>query len=268
MNDRNNESRRISIAGIALCGMVIFLTVFTLLVYKDKRKEDDDLIDDFNTGLISEDSNVSESDAQTPSQTEVSSDVASAVSSSADSQTAKNEYVMSPDYKSDYYMVVFVESQSIVVYKKSKSGEYTIKFHEMICSTGNQESTPTREGVYTLTKKERWSALADSRFGQYGCQITGSDNYVISSTPFSKKKAWTMVDGEYENLGKACTKGNIQLCVRDAYWIYNNINTGTQIHVVNSKNPDAKELTLPKRKSYNGGWDPTDKWSKGNPYFD
>ncbi|MBQ9902873.1 MAG: L,D-transpeptidase [Clostridia bacterium] len=277
MNGSKNDSKRILIALISLCVMVAFLSVFTVTVYRGKRNGNEDLIEEFETGLISEDTTVSKSDlAELSSQEEVSSEdnTVSEVSSAADTgtvsdtvaDTASENYIINPDNKSEFYMVVFTGNQCVLVYKKNKNGEYKIKFHMMLCSTGAAE-TPTKEGVYSITKKEKWIALSDGAFGQYGCALSGEQEYIISSTPFAKKKAWTMLDGGYENIGKAGTKGNIQLCVRDARWIYVNMPVDTQVHVVNAENPDMKELTLPKRKNSNGGWDPTDKWAEGNPYF-
>ena len=42
---------------------------------------------------------------------------------------------------------------------------------------------------------------------------------------------------------------------------------GTQVNVVNREGPQLNIKDLPKRIKKNGGWDPTDKWSKGNPYY-
>ena len=276
MNGSKNDSKRIMVAGISLCVTVVFLSVFTILVYNGKRHYNDDLIDDYQTGIISEDTTVTETDIPESSESAVSSEntveseISSAVESSAVSDTAAdpaNQFILNPDHQSEYYMVVFTGSQSVMVYKKNKNGEYKIKFHEMLCSTGGSDS-PTKEGVYSIVSKDKWVTLSDQTFGQYGCLLSEADNFYISSTPYTKKKAWTMKDGTYESIGKACTKGDIQLCVRDAHWIYENMPVGTQIHVVNSENPDAKEMTLPKKYAKNGGWDPTDKWSKGNPYFE
>lgn len=277
MNSSNNESKKIIAAGISLCVMVVFLCVFTVLVYNGKRTYNDDLVEDFKTGIISEDTTVTETDLPESSESAVSSEdsVVSDVSSDTESSTVSdtgannggNDFILNPDNQSDYYMVVFTGSQSVLVYKKNKDGEYKIRFHELLCSTGATD-TPTKEGVYSIVKKEKWATLSDGSFGQYGCLISESENYYFSSTPFSKKKAWTMLDGTYENLGKASTKGDIQLCVRDAHWIYENMPVGTQVHVVNSEDPDVKEFTLPRKLNKNGGWDPTDKWAKGNPYFE
>ena len=277
MKSSNTDSKRVGIATVLLCVMVVFLSVFTVMVYHGKRTYNDEPTDDYETGLISEDPGVSQSDVSSSAASAVSSQdaVVSEVSSAVESDTSsdvsavaeKSDFIESPDNKSEYYMVVFTGNQFVMVYKKNAKGEYKIKFHMLLCSTGTSEN-PTKEGVYSITGKERWATLSGDRFGQYGCILSGPETYTISSTPFSKNKAWTMLDGGYENIGQANTKGDIQLCVRDARWIYDNMPVGTQVHVVNSDNPDAKSLTLPKRINKNGGWDPTDKWSKGNPYFE
>ena len=166
-------------------------------------------------------------------------------------------------------MVVYLTSQTIVAYQKDDSGAYTTVSNAMQCSTGKTDTSPTAEGVYTLGKKEKWTKLKDDKHGHYGCLISSSDNKCyISSLSFRQKNAWTMQENAYESLGNPVTAGDIQLCVRDAYWIYTNVPEGTQINVVNKSGPDVKLAELPVKLKKNGGWDPTDKWAKGNPYFD
>ena len=140
MNSSNNESKKIIAAGISLCVMVVFLCVFTVLVYNGKRTYNDDLVEDFKTGIISEDTTVTETDLPESSESAVSSEdsVVSDVSSDTESSTVSdtgannggNDFILNPDNQSDYYMVVFTGSQSVLVYKKNKDGEYKIRFHE------------------------------------------------------------------------------------------------------------------------------------------
>ena len=127
--------------------------------------------------------------------------------------------------------------------------------------------TLPKEGVYSIQKKEKWVSPADKEYAQYGCLISKEENYYICSASYRKKTAWTMIDGRYESIGTAVTGGSIQLCVRDANWIYVNIPEGTQVNVVNRNGPDLSIKELPKKIKLNGGWDPTDKWARGNPYF-
>lgn len=275
MNRKNDDSKRIKTAAISLCTVAVILVVFTVAVYRSKRSSSGEFDEQPGTESYTQQIPVTNSDIPADLQVEsgsgdtVSSEAVSSAEevSSATADTSANSDILNPDKKSDYYMVVYTGSQMIVVYQKDDSGEYTHTFHYMKCSTGALDSTPTKEGVYTIEKKERWTKLGDREFVQYSCFISEAENYYISSIPYSQKNAWMMKDGGYENIGKGYTGGNIQLCVRDAYWIYKNMPKGTQINVVNRTGPELKIKDLPKRVKKNGGWDPTDKWSKGNPYF-
>lgn len=274
MYKNNIDSKRIKIAAASLCTVAVALIIFTVMVYNDKRSASDEFNDFFDDTTNSQYDNVTLSDISTSSQDEMSSEETDsgeassdneAVSSDASDDSVEND-ILNPDNKSEYYIVVYTGNQRIVVYQKDKNGKYSHKFHLMTCSTGADE-TPTKEGVYSIQKKEKWAVIGTKEYAQYGCLISEENNYYICSISYSKKNAWTLKSGVYDNIGKAVTGGSIQLCTRDAYWIYDNMPTGTQINVVNRDGPDDKIKDLPKSVKKNAGWDPTDKWSKGNPYF-
>ena len=282
MYRKKSDSKKTTAATVSLLAVVFVLVVFTVRVYKNKRSTGDDAGRHIPAAVVSDVAAVTGSDIASVPQDEVSSDAAvsseteptaesapesAAEVSSVNTETSAENDILNPDNKSEFYMVVYTGNQMIVVYQKDESGKYTHKFHFMKCSTGDLNASPTKEGVYTITEKEKWSKISDKEFAQYGCLISQDSNYYICSVSYSKKKAWMMIDGCYENLGKASTGGSIQLCVRDANWIYKNMPKGTQVNVVNRNGPDIKVKALPKRSKKNGGWDPTDKWSAGNPYF-
>jgi len=279
----SSNSKRISIAAISLVAVVLLLSVFSVLVYSSKRKPDDDF-DNGMKGDVSDTGIVTQSDAQKVSDTDVSSSepvsseepvesVVSDVSSEVDSRVSsdieknKNEYIVNPDYKSQYYIVVYTKSQSMMVYQKDKNGGYTVKFKSIRCSTGDLDATPTKEGVYRIEKKERWAKTSDGSYVQFGCLVGKDDGYYLSSVPYNEKKASAMIDAEYDKIGEACSKGSIQMCVRDARWVYVNMPVGTQLSVVNQEGPEVKGVPARKTAAKYSGWDPTDRWSKGNPYF-
>lgn len=279
MYKKKNDAKKIAVAAISLCIVVASLSVFTVMVYNGKRNFNDKLLDTIPMGDVTYSDYVSPSNQSLPSETSPSESVSSQDAagsaesapndtSSAATEPVKENFILNPDYKSEFYLVVYKESQTIVAYQKDANGEYTKSFHCMQCSTGAPDTTPTKEGVYRIEQKEKWATLAEKQYGQYGCLISKEENYYISSVPYSKKTAWTMIDGGYENIGKPVSGGGIQLCARDAYWIYFNMPKGTQVNVVNATGPDFKTQSLPKRVKKNGGWDPTDKRANGNPYFD
>lgn len=174
--------------------------------------------------------------------------------------------IKNPNYKSKYYIVVYTGSQSVVVYGKDSTGAYSKIVKKFTCSTGNKSSSPTRKGVYAVRTKYKWKILMGGVYGQYSCGI--SPDYLFHSVPYASKDPSTLYDASYNNLGKAVSHGCIRLCVRDAKWIYDNVPIGTQVNVVWTSGPAGPGV--PKRKSgaKYSGWDPSDKWSEGNPYFE
>ena len=174
------------------------------------------------------------------------------------------EYIKDPDYKSIYYIVVYTGSQSAVVYGKDQTGAYNVIVKAFTVSTG-KSSTPTRKGMYRIRAKYRWRLLMGPCYGQYSSSIGSS--YLFHSVPYDKQRPDTLYNASYNNLGKAVSHGCIRMCVRDCKWIYDNCPIGTQVHVVWASGP--KGMGVPQRK--NGakysGWDPSDQWSEGNPYF-
>lgn len=181
-----------------------------------------------------------------------------------DDESKNVEYIKDPNYKSKYYIVVYTGSQSVVVYGKDKNGAYNVKVKAFTVSTG-KSSTPTRKGLYKIRAKYRWRMLMGPCWGQWCSSISSS--YLFHSVPYDKKSPNTLYNASYNNLGKAVSHGCIRMCVRDVKWIYDNCPIGTQVHVVWASGP--KGDSVPKRKSGSkySGWDPSDKWSEGNPYF-
>ena len=173
--------------------------------------------------------------------------------------------VTDPDRKTKYYIVVHIGSQSVAVYGKDKNDKYNQLKQCFTCSTGTEgHDTPT--GSFTITKRYRWRLLVGDVYGQYSCRFAKS--YLFHSVPYKKQKASTLDNAEYDKLGSPASHGCVRLCVRDCKWIYDNCEDGTQVYITKSAGPAGSGV--PKRnsdKAYNG-WDPSDKWSEGNPYFD
>lgn len=166
--------------------------------------------------------------------------------------------------KAKYFIVVYKGSQSVVVYGKDKNEDYTKQVMVFTCSTG-KKSSPTRTGKYHIRAKYRWRWLVGNVYGQYNSSI--SAGYLFHSVPYLKQKASTLEDEEYDKLGSPASKGCIRMCVRDCKWIYDNCEVGTDVRIVDDSGPEGPGV--PKRNTdekYNG-WDPSDLWAEGNPYF-
>ena len=174
-------------------------------------------------------------------------------------------YIIRQDYKSPYYIVVYTGSQSVAVYGKDSSGEYTRLVKAFICSTGRKDSSPTRKGMYKIRAKYRWRLLVGHVYGQYNSSISSS--YLFHSVPYYGQNASTLENEEYDKLGSPASKGCIRMCVRDCKWIYDNCPIGTQVHVVWASGPRGDSVPQRNRDVRYSGWDPSDRWSKDNPYF-
>ena len=180
---------------------------------------------------------------------------------------AEEKLIMSlqpEEHNAKYFVVVYKGSQSVVVYGKDDNGDYTKSVKTFTCSTG-KKSSPTRTGKYRIRAKYRWRWLVGDVYGQYNSSI--SSDYLFHSVPYYERDASTLENGEYDKLGTPASKGCIRMCVRDCKWIYDNCAIGTDVRIINDSGPDGPGV--PKRRSGQSysGWDPSDKWTEGNPYF-
>lgn len=164
-----------------------------------------------------------------------------------------------------YYIKVNYQANVVTVYKKDKSGEYTVPMKAMVCSSGS--ATPT-SGVYGITDKYTWRLLEGNVYGQYACRITGS--ILFHSVPYEKKDKSKLEWWEYDKLGTTASLGCIRLKVEDAKWIYDNCIPGTKVEFYASEQPGplgkptAKKITNDEAVR---NWDPTDP-DKNNPWIE
>lgn len=187
--------------------------------------------------------------------------------SSPETTTAKttwnDEYPSVAYSETKYKIVVYLGSQSTVVYSPNENGEYTDIVKRFSCSTGASE-TPTRRGIYRARAKYRWRFM-NGVYGQYCTSI--STNYLFHSVPYKKKDVSTLKGEEYDKLGTPASHGCIRMCVRDCKWIYDNIPLGTEVEIVSESGPSGPGVPARKTDSRYDGWDPSDKWAQGSPYF-
>lgn len=188
-----------------------------------------------------------------------------AVSTAVSTDGKKNaQYVVNPDYKSDYYIVVFAgDSQSVAIYGKDKDGAYNVLKKCFTCSTG-AKSSPTRTGQYKVWRRFRWRLLVGNVYGQYSTSI--SSDYLFHSVPYLKQKVSALDMAEYDKLGTPASHGCIRLCVRDSKWIYENCPNGTQVNIVNVSGPEGAGYPPRSNESIYKGWDPSDP-DPSNPYI-
>lgn len=157
-----------------------------------------------------------------------------------------------------YKIRVNKQMNTVTVYQKK--GKTYKPYKAFICSTG--KSTPI--GTFRIPVRYRWRALVASTYGQYATRIVGP--YLFHSVVYEKPDPSKLFLKEFNKLGKTASHGCIRLTVEDAKWIFDNCPNGTVVEIYNSKNPGP--LGKPKAIKVKGkkGYDPTDIWSKKNPY--
>ncbi len=173
------------------------------------------------------------------------------------------QYVRDPDYLCEHYVVVFLQSQNVIVYGKDSGGGYTVVEKCFSCSTGEPGHT-TRTGLYSVRRKYEWRLLVGDVYGQYSTGFSGS--YLFHSVPYASDDPSTLDMDEYRKLGQPASHGCVRLCVRDAKWIFENLEMGTQVNIVDAYNETIGEpIPAASEDSRYDGWDPTDP-SPDSPY--
>ena len=158
--------------------------------------------------------------------------------------------------KETYYIKVNYGANVVTVYKKDKSGKYTVPVKAMVCSAGT--ATPT-SGTYKMSNKYRWHQLNGGVYGQYCSRITG--HILFHSVPYKTNSPDTLKYTAYDKLGTKASAGCIRLTVADAYWIYSNCASGTYVEFYSSSDPGPLGKPSAQKISSNEqcrNWDPTD----------
>ena len=161
--------------------------------------------------------------------------------------------------KSAYLIKVNKRCNTVTVYKKDRKGKYTKPVKAFVCSTGS--ATPV--GTFHTQAKYRWKILNHNVWGQYSTRITGS--ILFHSVWYYQKDPSTLSITQYNRLGTTASAGCVRLTTEDAKWIYDNCGLGTTVQIYNSNNPGPLgKPSAMKISKYS--WDPTDVWSKQNPW--
>ncbi len=163
-----------------------------------------------------------------------------------------------------YLIAVNRQTQTVTVYEKDESGNYTTPHSAMICSTG----THTPVGEFNTTDQYEWRALEGNVYGQYATRITG--HILFHSVPYLKQDKSSLESEEYNKLGTPASLGCVRLRIQDCKWIYDECPSGTPVVLFDGDesmdplgNPGFEPLDL---TSANAGWDPTDP-DTANPWL-
>ena len=188
-----------------------------------------------------------------------------------------------------YEIVVNIKKHALIVNKKykdkdpecvkvmkcnigsdAKAGKYKIRDKYSWTQTGDCEktkgSTATHPGKDKIGFSTYFGGMNDAYWSQLACRY--GDNLWISTVYYTEPYKYYMLKESYNELGKYKFDGGcIQLCFRDAKWIYKNCDAGTKVVIEKGKKSDKlpmKSEEIPEIYK-NCGWDPTDS-SKQNPY--
>lgn len=157
---------------------------------------------------------------------------------------------------------------TVTIYTQDNSGDYTVPYKAMICSTA-RPGYVTPLGEYTLDEfRSEWRLMVDGTYAQYATCFIG--NYLFHSICYAEDSHDAMIRDAYNNLGEAASMGCVRLETVDAKWIYDNCPAGTPVTVYDDPE-DPGPLGKPERtldyiseEAYNG-WDPTDP-TEENPW--
>lgn len=151
-----------------------------------------------------------------------------------------------------YYIKVYKPSNYLIVFAKGDDGKYNIPVRAMITSCGD----PTPTGTFYTPAKYRWCEMVGGSWAQWCTQISGP--YLFHTVPNDLHNNTTMWVNEYNLLGTTRSLGCIRLTSRDAKWMYDNCDLGTQVDISSweTSGPMAKPTNIKLAPGHS--WDPTD----------
>ena len=211
----------------------------------------------------------SESSVQETSSSSTETTSTSSTTSSVDT-SEKTGASVSDGYT--YAVYVNKAANTVTIYKKDDSGQYTIPYKAMVCSTGPATPTGTYY-TYDDPSNSRWSPyypwwpLYGGVYGMYAYGITG--DILFHSVPYHSADPSDLEWEEYNKLGTAASMGCVRLAVKDVLWIFQNCPKGTMVVFYDdASNPGPLGKPEPIHidpDSPNRGWDPTDP-NPNNPW--
>lgn len=154
----------------------------------------------------------------------------------------------------------------VTVYAKDSSGEFTVPYKSMACSTGKYiNNTPL--GTFRTSSKYDWRLMVDGTHSQYATRVYGG--ILFHSVPCYSPSKDQLEVVEFNKLGGPASLGCIRLTVIDAKWIHDNCPYGTTVIIyddANTPGPLGKPsvIKIPENSPY-AGWDPTDP-DANNPW--
>lgn len=178
----------------------------------------------------------------------------------------------SSGYNLDYAVYVNCAANTVTVYSRDSSGNYTVPVKAMVCSTGS--GTP-RGTYYTYDDPSNsswypyypWWPLYGGVYGMYAYGITG--DILFHSVPYYSPDHSDLEWEEYNKLGTSASMGCVRLAVKDVIWIFEHCPHGTMVVFYDdASNPGPlgkpEPIHIDPSSPYRG-WDPTDP-DPSNPW--
>lgn len=163
--------------------------------------------------------------------------------------------VINPNDDFNFRVRVNTQTNTVTIFAKDDSGEYTVPYKAMITSVGKAD-IPDHEtplGTYDTVGKIGWCRMVDWTYGQYAYRII--DSILFHSTPIGLDLIYS--DGElpvpreygkgrieveeFNKLGSSASLGCVRLTVADAKWIYDNCPVGTTVDFVSEPTDPLKK---------------------------
>lgn len=245
----------------AIVGLIFIISMFKGSG-KNKYSSDDNYYDNYNTTSDKELLSSKETSTVDSSETSSMSDLDFTL---PEDSTEETETTL-PNGKYPYLIKVNRVQNCVTIYTPDKSGQYTVPYKSMICSTGRMLSyTPT--GTFKTSSRYTWRLMVDGTHSQYATRF--NNGILFHSVPCYSPNKNRLEFEEFNKLGEPASLGCVRLCVADAKWIYDNCPYGTTVIVYddeNSPGPLGKPsmIKIP-ADSPNNGWDPTDP-DPANPW--
>lgn len=164
-----------------------------------------------------------------------------------------------------YSITVNRRTNTVTVYTRDDSGNFTVPVRAMVCSCGKGGEFTTITGDFSIYFQEPWHPLYDNVYGMF---VSGfKDDFLFHSVPYTVTRHDALKADEFNKLGEPASQGCVRMMVSDVYWIMKNCDVDTPVRVIDA---DAGSDPLGKPAAVkipaDAVWDPTDD-TEGNPYL-
>ena len=167
-------------------------------------------------------------------------------------ETDDTEPIMPAGYPAPgtYKLIVDVQWQVVMAYKKDADGKYTVPVRYMLCSTGSPKNGLTKIGTFPLKEcRLRFGTFASGDFSAQYWTLIVSRTYFHSvvyhrGARNGQKDLNSLYVDKYLKLGSQDSHGCIRLPVPDARWIFYNCAYGTEVEIRQGSKNDMETKAI------------------------